>query len=115
MRATLLGVSALAAMLSGCSSGISVNSDWDPGVDFSVYSTFAVLDEATNESGLNQLTRNRVKNSIISALTAKGMREVNKPDDADAEPGQEVAEKVLGAPVQRIAVQEQVAGTQELQ
>jgi hypothetical protein len=87
MRATLLGVGALAVVLSGCS-GLSVNSDWDPGVDFSMYSTFAVLDEAPGESsGLDALTRNRVKNSISTTLVGKGMRQVDNPEEADAAVG----------------------------
>jgi hypothetical protein len=90
MRATLLGVGALAVVLAGCS-GLSVNSDWDPGVDFSTYSTFAVLDEAPGESGqssgLDALTRNRVKNAIATTLLGKGMRQVDNPEEADAAVG----------------------------
>ena len=67
----------LAVALSGCGSGISVQSDWDPGIDFSAFSTFTVFDEATGGGGLDQLTQNRVKASIASTLTAKGMRQVD--------------------------------------
>ncbi len=76
--------------LSGCGSGISVTSDWDPGVDFSAFNTFAVLDEATGGGGLDQLTQNRVKTSIANTLTAKGMRQVDDPKDADATVGWQV-------------------------
>jgi len=74
-------------VLSGCSGGLSVNSDWDPGVDFSTYSTFAVLDEPEENPGLDALTRNRVKNSIATTLLGKGMRQVDNPEEADAAVG----------------------------
>ncbi len=83
----LLGAGALAVVLSGCGSGISVTNDWDPGVDFSAFNTFAVLDEATGGSGIDQLTKNRIKNSIASTLEGKGMRQVDSADDADAAVG----------------------------
>ncbi len=91
MRAIRLGVlGALALVLSGCASGISVQSDWDPEADFSAFNTFAVLDEATGGGGLDQLTQNRVKTSIVSTLQAKGMRQVDSADDADAAVGWQV-------------------------
>ena len=84
---SLLGTGALAVVLSGCGSGLSVTNDWDPGVDFSAFSTFAVLDEATGGSGIDQLIRNRVKASIANTLEGKGMRQVDSADDADAAVG----------------------------
>ena len=74
-------------VLSGCGSGISVTNDWDPGVDFSAFSTFAVLDEAAGGSGIDQLIQNRIKGSIASTLQAKGMRQVDNADDADVAVG----------------------------
>ena len=64
----------LVVALSGCASGISVQSDWDPEADFSAFNTFAVLDEATGGGGLDQLMQNRVKTSIANTLTAKGKK-----------------------------------------
>ena len=78
---------ALAVVLSGCGSGISVTSDWDPGVDFSAFSGFVVLDEATGGSGIDPLIQNRIKGSIASTLVGKGMRQVDSADDADAAVG----------------------------
>ncbi len=80
-RLAMAGV--LAVALSGCGSGISVTSDWDPGVDFTTFNTFVVLDEASGGSGIDQLTQNRVKASIASNLQAKGMRQVDSEKDAD--------------------------------
>jgi hypothetical protein len=79
-RLAMAGV--LAVALSGCS-GISVTSDWDPGVDFTAFTTFFVLDEASGGAGLDQLTQNRVKASIASNLQAKGLRQVDSENDAD--------------------------------
>ena len=86
----VLGAGALAVTLSGCASGISVTNDWDPGVDFSAFSSFVVLDEATGGSGIDQLIQNRIKNSIASTLEGKGMRQVDSADDADAAVGWQV-------------------------
>lgn len=83
----LAAVGALAVTLSGCGSGISVTSDWDPGVNFSAYNTFVVLDDATGSSGIDQLIRDRVKTSIANTLTANGMRQVDDVKDADAAVG----------------------------
>ena len=85
MRAELLAMAGiLAVALSGCGGGISVTSDWDPGVDFTSFNTFVVLDEASGGAGIDQLTQNRVKASIASHLQAKGMRQVDNENDADA-------------------------------
>jgi hypothetical protein len=73
----------LAVALSGCGSGISVTSDWDPGVDFTTFHTFYVLDEASGGSGIDQLTHNRIKASIASHLQTKGMRQADSEKDAD--------------------------------
>jgi hypothetical protein len=91
MRVERLAVAGtLAVVLSGCGSGVSVTSDWDPGVDFTAFNTFAVLDEASGGGGLDQLTQNRVKASITNTLQAKGMRQVDNADDADAAVGWQV-------------------------
>lgn len=80
----------LAVALSGCGSGISVSSDWDPAVDFTKFNTFVVLDEASGGGGLDQLVQNRIKNSITSTLQAKGMRQASSQDDADVAVGWQV-------------------------
>ncbi len=73
----------LAVALSGCGGGVSVTSDWDPGVDFTKFSTFFVLDEATGGAGIDQLVQNRIKGSIASNLQAKGMSRADSEKDAD--------------------------------
>ena len=80
----------LAVALSGCGGGVSVTSDWDPGVDFTKFSSFFVLDEASGGSGIDQLTQNRVKASITSNLQAKGMSLADSEKDADIGVGWQV-------------------------
>ncbi len=89
MRVERLATAAiLTVALSGCGSGISVTNDWDPGVDFTSFKTFVVLDDAAgSNSGIDQLTRNRVKASIASNLQAKGFRQADNKDDADMAAG----------------------------
>jgi hypothetical protein len=81
---------ALAGVVSACGPSISVSSDWDPAVDFSGYQTFAVLDEAHGGQALDQLTSNRIKSAISSTLEAKGMRQVDNPDNADVAVGWQI-------------------------
>jgi hypothetical protein len=80
----------LALVLAGCGGGVSVTSDWDPGFNFSSLQTFAVLDAAQGGGGLDQINQNRIKTSIINTLAAKGMRQVDNPDDADAVVGWQI-------------------------
>ena len=75
------------ASLAACS-GISVTSDWDPGVDFSQFKTFAVLEET--QPSINRLVDQRVRAAIVTELTAKGLRQVDVPDKADLAIGYQV-------------------------
>ncbi len=78
----LVVTAALTVAVSACA-GIKVSSDWDPSVDFSQYQSFAVLDEAPGSAQLDQLIRGRIKAAIATTLQAKGMSQVDSPDDAD--------------------------------
>jgi len=73
----------LAITVSACAPNIDVSSEWDPTVDFSAYQTFVVLDEASGGLHVDQLTDSRIKSAIGSTLEAKGMRQVDNPDNAD--------------------------------
>jgi hypothetical protein len=83
----LMMAGALAVMVSGCGPSIDVSSDWNPAVDFSAYQTFAVLDEASGGQHVGQLNSERIKTAIGSTLEAKGMRQVDNPDNADVAVG----------------------------
>ena len=86
----LMMTGALAATVSACGPSINVSSDWDPAVDFSAYQTFAVLDEANGGQGLDQFTNQRIKSAIANTLEAKGMRQVDNPDNADVAVGWQI-------------------------
>ena len=75
------------ASLAACS-GISVTSDWDPGVDFSKFKTFAVLEET--QPSINRLVAQRIRAAIVMELTAKGLQQVDTPDKADLAIGYQV-------------------------
>lgn len=81
---------ALAVLAAGCSGGLTVTNDWDPNVDFANYQTFVVLDAAAGGEQLSAFVNNRIKASITSTLTAKGMRQASSADDADAAIGWQV-------------------------
>jgi hypothetical protein len=74
MRARLLlPVIFLALPLCGCASGIKVQTDYDPSVDFSGIQTFNVL-EAAGSSDMDSFTESRVMSAIVTAMQAKGFR-----------------------------------------
>ncbi len=68
------------ATLTACSD-IAVRSDWTPGVDFSQFRTFAVL-EATPET-ISEFANQRIRDAIVAELTAKGLQPLDGPDEAD--------------------------------
>ena len=75
------------AMLAGCS-GISVTSDWDPGVDFSQFRTFTVLEQP--QPSINRFVHQRIRSAIVAELTARGLGQVDSPDKADLAIGYQV-------------------------
>lgn len=81
-------VSVAVAMLAACSS-VSVTSDWDTGVDFSEFETFAVLQQP--EPSINRLVDQRIRDALVAELTGKGLRQVDTPDKADLAVGYQVA------------------------
>lgn len=77
----LLGITAL--LLTGCS-GISVNHDYDTDADFSQLKTWqwAASNTGSNHPLTNSdLVDERVRNSVSSALAAKGLNPVNDAPD----------------------------------
>jgi hypothetical protein len=78
----LAAAAAVTVSLAGCS-GMSIRTDYNPGADFTKYSTYAWL--ATPETGDarvdNALVEGRIKAAVDQALTAKGYRQV-APDQA---------------------------------
>jgi len=84
------GIPALLAVAVGACGGLSVTSDWDPDFDFAAPSTFAVLDHAGGGE-LSGLMDERVKNSIRTAMAAKGFREVSDTSQADIAVGYQFA------------------------
>ena len=75
------------ASLAACS-GISVTSDWDPGVDFSQFKTFVVLEET--QQSVNRLVDQRIRAAIVAELTTKKLRQVDTPDKADLAIGYQI-------------------------
>jgi len=72
LKYTILSV-LLLAFITGCSS-VSVTNDYDPGTDFSTYSTFALYDGKIEGSELESypLVKKRVMDAIKNEMTKKG-------------------------------------------
>jgi hypothetical protein len=85
MKQTILII--LFTSLAACSS-VTVTSDWDRGVDFSQFKTFAVLEET--QQSINRLVDQRIRAAIVAELTAKDLRQVDMPDKADLAIGYQV-------------------------
>ena len=74
-------------LLAACSS-ISVTSDWDTSIDFSQFSTFAILEN--EQPTINRLIDQRIVDAIAADLTAKGLKHVDTHDQADLAIGYQV-------------------------
>jgi len=87
-RNRCIGLLVVAAVVTtvACGSGIKVQTDFDPAADFSRYATFFVLEEAGDATAPGFLD-DRIKNALAQTLTAKGWRQVDSPDQADAAVG----------------------------
>jgi hypothetical protein len=75
----------LVMLVAGCSS-ISVNYDYDPAADFTVYKTYAWIQQPTNVSGnaaqaqgQSALVGKRIMNSVDAALSVKGLSMADDP------------------------------------
>lgn len=77
--------SVLGATTISCA-GMQVQTDYDPAVDFSGYSTFVVLEEAGDATAPGFWDA-RIKNAIAQTLTAKGWQRVDSPEEADVAVG----------------------------
>ena len=75
---------ALAISVAACGGGIDVTTDYDPGIDFTSYQTFVVLEEADGGGAVDRLNDERIKRSLAATLTSRGMRQVDTRDEADA-------------------------------
>lgn len=71
----VVGVVAL-VFVAGCS-GISVSTDYDPGVDFASFSTYNWMKETTKGTYNSEgLVDDRIKEAVDTELTAKGFKKV---------------------------------------
>lgn len=82
---SMMAAVALGATSAACG-GLNVQTDFDPAVDFSRYTTFAVLEEAGDATAPGFWDA-RIKNGIAATLTAKGWRRVDSPASADVAVG----------------------------
>ena len=71
-RHTLLLCAGLA--VGGCASGMQVNQDWNPEIDFSSYESFALLDEETTRPTSQAFFEARVERALASVMEEKGLR-----------------------------------------
>lgn len=73
---TLMGIGA--ALLVGACSGISTTTDYDPAVDFSSFSTYDWVD---SQGEVDNITSNRVRQSVDGVMAARGFsHSTSNPD-----------------------------------
>ncbi|MBW2424156.1 MAG: DUF4136 domain-containing protein [Deltaproteobacteria bacterium] len=70
-------------------SGLRVQNDWDPSVDFSRFQTFTIL--VNEEPAMSPLIDRRIRAAIGDQLDAEGLREVGSIEEADLAIGYQVA------------------------
>ncbi len=61
-------------VVGGCASGLQVDQDWNPEIDFSSYNTFAILDEETPRPSNQAFFEARVERALESVMEEKGLR-----------------------------------------
>ena len=74
----LFGLAIVLVVISGCST-LTVNQDFDPGVDFSAYRSYAWIEQ--DQSNISGLVAQRVVRAVNAKLVRNGMEEV--PDNPD--------------------------------
>ena len=79
MKAIKLIPILLLFVLSSCSS-VSVYSDFDKGVDFSQYKTYAFHRSGIDKVQISELDKRRILNAIDLELSKKGMTKSENPD-----------------------------------
>ena len=69
------------SVLAACS-GISVNQDFVPGIDFQAYQTYAWMPNQGETSGSNPMANQRIRSAIEGQLREDGFREITsgEPD-----------------------------------
>lgn len=83
---SLVSVVVLAGFLSGCTSLPTIQTQANPGTDYSNYHTFALLPieapQTTSDPGLILRIAEPARQAVVAALTDKGLTEVDR-DQAD--------------------------------
>lgn len=73
--------------VAGCAASINVTSDYQPGTNFRGYQTFGFVPEPAlmvqSAEPFSPLLEGRLKAAAAEALTRKGFRRTENPDDAD--------------------------------
>ena len=77
MKLARIALVALAATMVACST-LEINTDYDPGTDFSKYKTFTLKH---GEKAKDNISVERFENALASALAAKGLTQT--PDGGD--------------------------------
>ncbi|MGD8726659.1 MAG: DUF4136 domain-containing protein [Gemmatimonadales bacterium] len=87
-----IAVAAVGLSLAACS-GMSINTDFNPGAPFDSYETFSWLPAPqTGDPRVdNAIIYNRVKTAVDAELEAKGYREVDSASEADFLVGYHIA------------------------
>jgi len=78
LRTSTIAAVGAAFLLSACS-GISTSTDYDPGVDFTKFSTYTWLD--TDGDDIDAITDSRIRKSIDAGLTARGLQKAGEGAD----------------------------------
>lgn len=70
----------LLGLFYSCSPTVKVTNDYDHGISFSEFKTFAVYDLKAQEGQISQLNADRITKAIRTEMIAKGFTESNNPD-----------------------------------
>ena len=78
----------LCVLLAACSR-LQVSSDWDPGVDFSAFKSYVMLQN--DNTTVRPFVAQRIQDAVVAELNARGYVKVDNEEQADMAVGWEVA------------------------
>ncbi len=81
MKRVLMVSLVLAAFALSACGGMTVHTDWDENADFTSYKTFAWMSPPAGETHASELVMNRIRDSVIAEMKAKGYVEDEENPD----------------------------------
>ncbi len=78
MNTRIMLAAGVALLVGACGSSISTNTDYDPGADFSGYSTYSWID---SQGAVDNITSSRIRAAVDAEMSARGFQQDTRNPD----------------------------------